>query len=113
MKTLRSLSRASWVILLLLLCITFMIGCSAPVAMPTVTVPTVTVPTVATPTAIATVVPTAIATVVPTVVVTGTDGLSDEQIATLNSLELVDDYPLYTMYYHGDYDDTASSDTVS
>jgi choloylglycine hydrolase len=28
--------------------------------------------------------------------------LTEEQIATLDSLELVDDYPLYTMHYHGD-----------
>jgi hypothetical protein len=29
--------------------------------------------------------------------------LSDEQIATLDSLEQVDDYPLYTMVYYGEY----------
>ncbi len=31
-----------------------------------------------------------------------TYGLSSDQIATLSSLEQVDDYPLYTMHYHGD-----------
>jgi hypothetical protein len=31
--------------------------------------------------------------------------LSDEDIATLNSLERVDDYPLYTMHYYGAYAD--------
>ncbi len=30
-------------------------------------------------------------------------GLSADQIATLNSLEKVDDHPLYTMHYYGDY----------
>ena len=37
------------------------------------------------------------------------DGLSDEEIATLGSLEQVDDYPLYTMHYHGVYNQGASS----
>ena len=32
------------------------------------------------------------------------EGLSEDEIATLNSLEQVDDYPLYTMRYHGEYD---------
>lgn len=32
-----------------------------------------------------------------------TGGLSPNEIATLNSLERVDDYPLYTMHYTGDY----------
>ena len=31
------------------------------------------------------------------------DGLSDEEAATLGSLEQVDDYPLYTMRYYGSY----------
>jgi metal-dependent hydrolase (beta-lactamase superfamily II) len=30
-------------------------------------------------------------------------GLADDEIATLTSLERVDDYPLYTMHYYGDY----------
>lgn len=30
-------------------------------------------------------------------------GLSGEQIATLNSLQKIDDYPLYTMHYAGSY----------
>jgi hypothetical protein len=33
----------------------------------------------------------------------GVEDLSDEQVATLRSLEQVDDYPLYTMRYHGPY----------
>jgi len=32
------------------------------------------------------------------------EGLSDDEIASLNSLEQVDDYPLYTMRYYGEYD---------
>ncbi|GAG47607.1 unnamed protein product, partial [marine sediment metagenome] len=35
---------------------------------------------------------------------TRADGLSDEEVATLSSLEQVDDYPLYTMHYYGAYD---------
>jgi hypothetical protein len=31
------------------------------------------------------------------------DGLSTEEIATLSSLEKIDDYPLYTMHYYGAY----------
>ena len=31
-------------------------------------------------------------------------GLSTNQVATLSSLKLVDDYPLYTMHYYGSYD---------
>jgi hypothetical protein len=37
------------------------------------------------------------------------DGLSDDEAATLGSLERVDDYPLYTMHYQGAYDRRASS----
>jgi hypothetical protein len=36
-------------------------------------------------------------------------GLSSEEVATLSSLEQVDDYPLYTMTYHGVYSREASS----
>jgi hypothetical protein len=34
---------------------------------------------------------------------TRADGLSQDEAATLNSLELIDDYPLYTMHYYGGY----------
>ena len=37
------------------------------------------------------------------------DGLSHAEAATLDSLEQVDDYPLYTMRYHGAYPQRASS----
>jgi hypothetical protein len=35
-------------------------------------------------------------------------GLTEDQIATLQSLEQVDDYPLYTMHYYGAYDSQVS-----
>lgn len=38
--------------------------------------------------------------------------LTQEQEDTLNSLEQVNDYPLYTMHYYGAYDDTAFSDVL-
>ena len=41
-----------------------------------------------------------------------TNGLSDEEVATLNSLEKVDDYPLYTMRYFGGYDQRLSVETL-
>jgi hypothetical protein len=34
-------------------------------------------------------------------------GLSPQQIASLESLDLIDDYPLYTMYYYGSYFDSS------
>jgi hypothetical protein len=34
---------------------------------------------------------------------TGEEALSADEIATLNSLERLDDYPLYAMHYHGNY----------
>ncbi|MFC2054317.1 carcinine hydrolase/isopenicillin-N N-acyltransferase family protein [Chloroflexota bacterium] len=37
------------------------------------------------------------------------EGLSDNEIATLNSLEQVDEYPLYTMLYYGEYDQQSVS----
>jgi len=40
------------------------------------------------------------------------NGLSDEEVATLSSLEKVDDYPLYTMRYFGGYDQRLSLDTL-
>lgn len=67
-----------------------LLGCSAPAVAPT------PVPPTSTP------------TTVPTVE-TRADGLWDEEVATLSSLEQVDDYPLYTMHYYGAYDQRASS----
>ena len=40
------------------------------------------------------------------------NGLSDEEVASLSSLEKVDDYPLYTMRYFGGYDQRLSLDTL-
>jgi hypothetical protein len=40
------------------------------------------------------------------------DGLSPDQAATLSSLEQVDDYPLYILYYHGAYEGAASAGDV-
>jgi hypothetical protein len=43
-----------------------------------------------------------------------TDGFSDSERATLESLTQVDDFPLYTMTYHGEYDDRrAAGDTTT
>ena len=38
-----------------------------------------------------------------------TGGLSPDQIATLNSLERVDEYPLYVMHYQGEYSSGVSN----
>jgi hypothetical protein len=70
-------------IISLALILGLLLGCSAPVVTPT--------PVPTTPTTIPT--PTSRA-----------DGLPHEEAATLSSLEQVDDYPLYTMHYHGAYD---------
>jgi uncharacterized protein YceK len=52
--------------------------------------------------------PTSIPTNLPTTE-SRADGLSDEEAATLSSLEQVDDYPLYSMHYYGAYDQRLSS----
>jgi uncharacterized protein YceK len=39
----------------------------------------------------------------------GTEGLSNDEIATLSSLEQVDDHPLYTMHYYGTYEQSPST----
>jgi hypothetical protein len=41
----------------------------------------------------------------------GAEGLSADEQATLNSLEKVDDYPLYTMRYYGPYDEATTIDS--
>ena len=75
-------------IISLALILGLLVGCSIPAVTPT-PIPT-TPTTVPTPTSRA-------------------DGLSHEEVATLSSLEQVDDYPLYTMHYYGAYDQRASS----
>lgn len=72
----------------LVLILGLLVGCSAPAATPTPIPPTSTPTTVPTPAIRA-------------------DGLSDEEVATLGSLEQVDDYPLYTMRYYGPYEQRA------
>jgi len=72
-----------------------LVGCSAPAVAPTLIPPT------STPTTVPTAEPRA-------------DGLSDEEVATLSSLEQVDNYPLYTMRYYGAYEQrTSSAETAS
>lgn len=104
-----------------------LVGCSTPAVAPTPVPPTVsatlisvlptatpTPPPTLTPTTVPTATPMPAPTLTPTAVPTPTDdnrtdGLWDEAVATLNSLEQVDDYPLYTMHYYGAYDPGVSS----
>jgi hypothetical protein len=39
----------------------------------------------------------------------GLEGLSSAEVATLSSLEKVDDHPLYTMHYYGNYTQSSST----
>ena len=71
-----------------------LVGCSASQVVPTDT------PAVLHPTGQA----TRIATQTPASVEDDGSALSLDQIVTLESLQLVDDFPLYTMYYQGAYD---------
>lgn len=63
-------------------------GCSPGVSSPTTLFPSVS--------------PSPVVTILPTTT-NRPAGLSDEEFATLTSLELVNDFPLYTMHYYGDY----------
>jgi hypothetical protein len=93
-----------------------LVGCSAPASVPPAVDAT---PTSAPPAAPATpasspptVAPPSLPASTPTTAPTGearTDGLSDEEAATLGSLEQVDDYPLYTMHYYGSYEQRMTS----
>jgi len=76
-----------------------LVGCSAPAVAPA------PVP----PTAIPTPPPAPILTTTPTTEKNRADGLSDEEAATLSSLEQVDDYPLYIMRYYSSYNRRMSS----
>jgi hypothetical protein len=70
-------------------------ACAAPVATPTSVLPAIT--------------PTAIPSLAPRPAERASEGdLSDEQIATLDSLEQIDDYPLYTMVFYGEYAEATS-----
>jgi hypothetical protein len=86
-----------------------LVGCSTPAVAPTPVPPTFgatlpSVPLVASPT----LPPTLAPTLAPTDE-NRADGLSDEEVATLSSLEQVDSYPLYTMHYYGAYNQGMSS----
>jgi hypothetical protein len=75
-----------------------LVGCSTPAILPTLT------PTAATP------VPRSASTSSFTPQAEKrTDGLSDQDAATLGSLKKVDDYPLYTMRYYGSLHQRTSS----
>jgi hypothetical protein len=74
----------------------FLVGCSTAGVTPTATAPTPR--------------PTAV-TFAPTTTPSGeqsTAGLTDEQLATLGSLQQVDEHPLYTMRYYGGYEQAAA-----
>lgn len=94
-----------------------LVGCNAPAATPTaapITPPLTTAaatPTPASATPLSTKTtstpyPTPTSTTAPTQA-PEVEGLSDEDVATLNSLAQVDDYPLYTMHYYGAYREAA------
>lgn len=83
-------------------------GCDAPTPTPAPLPAATATPTSFSPTAIPTFPPTSIPTTAPPEE-NRADGLSEEEAATLSSLEQVDDYPLYTMHYYGAYDQGASS----
>jgi hypothetical protein len=104
----------------LILCLS--VGCSAPAVAPTPIPPTVRptlapIPPTDPPTPPPTSIPptatlTSPQTPIPTAAPTEENrahGLSDEEVATLSSLEQVDDYPLYTMHYQGAYNQGPSS----
>jgi hypothetical protein len=80
----------------------FLVGCSTPAATLT-PVSTASLPATAALLPPATATPTATPTAAPRVA-----GLSDAEVATLSSLEQVDDYPLYTMRHYGAYGQAAS-----
>lgn len=95
------------------LILSLLMGCSAPIIAPTSIPPTIHVistatsaPPAATPTPSP---PPTSAHPTATVDGRGAEGLSDEEVATLSSLEQVDAHPLYTMTYYGPYEQVASS----
>ena len=90
------------------LILSLLVGCSAPAVAPTPVPPTVSATPAPLPTVASIPLPTSTPTIVPTEE-NRAGGLSDEETATLSSLEQVDDYPLYTMHYHGAYNQRVSS----
>jgi uncharacterized protein YceK len=86
-----------------------LVGCSSPAPAPTAVPPTASVkPTAIPPTATPAPNPTALPTA-ESAAEDRADGLSEEEAATLSSLERVDDYPLYSMRYTGAYEGGVSS----
>jgi hypothetical protein len=86
------LTRLKWIVLV---AVSLVMACAAPVATPTSVPPAVA--------------PTAISPSTPRSAEKESEGdLSDEQIATLDSLEQVDDHPLYTMVNYGEYAEATS-----
>ena len=86
-----------------------LVGCNTPGVAPTPALPTVSATLASIP---PTTTPTPPPTSTPTTAPTDenrADGLSDEEVATLSSLEQVDNYPLYTMHYYGVYNQRMSS----
>ena len=55
---------------------------------------------------------TSLSTAEDFVYATPNDGLSADERATLESLRKIDDYPLYTMYYQGDYHHEELTNTI-
>jgi hypothetical protein len=88
-----------------------LLGCSGPVSAPTTIPPTAGVTRTAIPPTITTAPnPTTTPTTGPAVEDEDcAEDLSEEEVATLSSLEQVDDYPLYTMRYTGAYGGAVSS----
>lgn len=85
-----------------------LVGCSSSAVAPTPVPSTVPTSTAIPPTATSAPNPTATPTAEPAAE-GRVDGLSEEEVATLGSLERVDDYPLYTMRYAGAYGERVST----
>jgi hypothetical protein len=86
-----------------------LVGCSAPAVAPASVPSTVgETSTAISPTATPALLPTSTPAAAPAKE-DRADGLSDEEVATLSSLEQVDDHPLYTMHYYGAYEGGVSS----
>lgn len=95
----------------LLLLLGFLAGCSGAASeVPTAPTPRPTAPPASTPTRVPVTPP--MATQAPAPQPTAEAALSEQEVATLNSLEKVDDFPLYTMHYYGS-SESSLSDSMS
>lgn len=79
------------------------VACRTPIAPPNLTNASIT--PIAPASASLTPADTAVASIAPTLE-SSVVGLTGEQVATLRSAQKVDDYPLYTVQYHGSYEAT-------